>query len=70
MNVRTPHGIGTFEHYEVFEPLNHLNRGRASIDYLPQLPELAEGSFYRVGVRGAHPTLDVAYYMPEEVAFL
>jgi hypothetical protein len=70
--IQTPHGTGTVKHFEVFPPLRMQGYVRRSAidapDYPIKLPDdMDEGVFVRVGVAGAHPTLNVAYYTAREL---
>ena len=69
--VKTPHGVGPVVCWEVFPPLCYHTAGTRQAlcaDILIEEPgELPDGSFVRVGVKGVHPTLSLAYYLPSEL---
>ena len=71
--VGTPHGVGPIECWEVYPPLHYHTGGeRKSMlpDILledPLVEGVPDGSFVRIGVHGAHPTLNLAFYTPNEI---
>lgn len=71
-SVTTPHGVGTIANFEVYPPLYAAKYGTrqqlTGPDILHEFPEdPIDGSFIRIGVKGCHPTLDVAYYTVNEL---
>lgn len=75
--VKTPHGVGPVMCWEVFPPLHwHTSNSRQEqyADILTEDPlegeGLPNGSFVRIGVKGVHPTLALAYYLPSEIKSL
>ncbi len=70
--VLTPHGTGIITNFEVYPPLYAAQHGTrqqwAEPDILDEFPDdPADGSFIRIGVKGCHPTLDIAYYTVNEL---
>jgi hypothetical protein len=69
--IDTPHGTGTVHGFEIYPPLDKGWRDHQpwpDVEYTTVFPdEIPEGTFIRVGVTGAHPTLTVAYYTFDEL---
>lgn len=70
--ILTPHGVGTIANFEVYPPLcaaeSKTRQKWVGPDIVDEFPHDAmDGSFIRIGVKGCHPTLDVAYYTVDEI---
>ena len=74
--IKTPHGVGTIECWEVFPPLYYHTSGTRQLltaDILiedPMVEGVREGSFVRIGVKNVHPTLSLAFYTLDEIELM